>query len=357
MTGIVYLVGAGPGDPELITVRGLRRLREAEVVVHDRLVHPDLLAEAPAGAERIDAGKAPRWTRGRRSGRPSPSQESIHALLIDRARAGRVVVRLKGGDPFVFGRGGEELLACAAAGVPCEVVPGVTSAVGVPTAAGIPLTHRGLAASFAVVTAHRAADLDDVDWPALARMDTLVVLMGVVRLPYVTAALVRAGLSRTTPAAIVERGTWEDERIVTAPLGELAERAAAAGVRAPAAIVVGETAALPAVSLPDVADDLQMVMVVDPQEPEPLPRRQAAEDRVARPAAAGGDLLQSFAQRLDPVSDAPEVRGHLGPLRLDRPGELGRLAHPPGEPAEGEDGVAGEPQPGAPLARAAPFER
>jgi uroporphyrin-III C-methyltransferase len=281
----VYLVGAGPGDPELITVRGLRRLREADVVVHDRLVHPDLLAEAPAGAERIDAGKAPR-----RSGRPSASQEAIHALLVDRARAGRVVVRLKGGDPFVFGRGGEELLACAAAGVPCEVVPGVTSAVGVPTAAGIPLTHRGLAASFAVVTAHRAADLDDVDWPALARADTLVVLMGVARLPYVAAALIRAGRPRTTPAAIVERGTWEDERVVVGTLADLAARAAAAGVRSPATIVVGETvalAALPAVGLPDVADDLQVVVMVDPQEPQPLGGRQAAEDRVARPAAAG----------------------------------------------------------------------
>lgn len=240
--GIVHLVGAGPGDPELITVRGLRRLREAQVVVYDRLVHPDLLAEAPPGAERIDVGKAPRWA----TDRPSPSQEEIHALLIDRARAGRVVVRLKGGDPFVFGRGGEELQACAAAGVPCEVVPGVTSAVGVPTAAGIPLTHRGLAASFAVVTAHRAADLDGVDWRALARMDTLVILMGVARLRYVTANLVRAGWPRTTPAAIVERGTWEDERIVTATLADLAERAAAVGVRSPATIVVGETVALAA---------------------------------------------------------------------------------------------------------------
>ena len=298
--GIVYLVGAGPGDPELITLRGLRRLRQADVVVYDRLVHPDLLAEAPPGAERIDVGKAPGWVHrkgGSRSGRPPASQEAIHALLVDRARAGRRVVRLKGGDPFVFGRGGEELLACAAAGVPCEVVPGVTSAVGVPTAAGIPLTHRGVAASFAVVTAHRAADLDDVDWPALARVDTLVVLMGVARLPYVTAALVRAGRPRATPAAIVERGTWEDERIVTGTLADLAEGAAAAGVRSPAVIVVGETVALcgetaglPAVGLADVADDLQVVMVVDPQEPEPLRRRQAAEDRMSRAAAAGGDL-------------------------------------------------------------------
>lgn len=234
--GTVHLVGAGPGDPELITVRGLRLLRAADVVVHDRLVHPDLVAEARPGAETIDVGKAP--------GRPSPGQEEIGRLLVDRALAGLEVVRLKGGDPFVFGRGGEERDACARAGVPCRVVPGVTSAVGVPTAAGIPLTHRGLAASFAVVTAHRAADLDDVDWAALARLDTLVVLMGVARLRYVAANLVRCGKPRETPVAVVERGTWEGERVVEATLADLAERAEAAGVRSPATVVVGEVAAL-----------------------------------------------------------------------------------------------------------------
>lgn len=236
--GTVFLVGAGPGDPELITVRGLRLLRSADVVVHDRLVHPELLAEARPGAERIDVGKAP--------GRPSAFQEEIHAVLVDRARAGRSVVRLKGGDPFVFGRGGEELLACAAAGVPCEVVPGVTSAVGVPAAAGIPVTHRGLAASFAVVTAHRAADLDDVDWSALARIDTVVVLMGVARLRYVTANLVRTGRGRDTPAAVVERGTWPGERMTTGTLATLSDRAAEAGIESPATVIVGEVAALPA---------------------------------------------------------------------------------------------------------------
>ena len=234
--GTVYLVGAGPGDPELVTVRGLRLLRAADVVVHDRLVHPALVAEARPEAERIDVGKAP--------GRPSATQEEIERVLVDRALAGRSVVRLKGGDPFVFGRGGEELLACALAGVPCEVVPGVTSAVGVPTAAGIPVTHRGLAASFAVVTAHRAADLDDVDWGALARLDTVVVLMGVARLRYVTANLVRAGRRRETPVAVVERGTWEGERVVEATLADVAERAEAAGVRSPATVVVGEVVAL-----------------------------------------------------------------------------------------------------------------
>lgn len=232
--GVVHLVGAGPGDPELVTVRGLRCIQAAEVLVHDRLVHPDLVGEAPAAAERLDVGKAP--------GCPSPAQEEINALLVDRARAGWTVVRLKGGDPFVFGRGGEELLACRAAGVPCEVVPGLTSAVAVPTAAGIPLTHRGLAGGFAVVTAHRAADLDGMDWGALARIDTLVVLMGVARLPYVAANLVRAGRPGSTPAVAIERGTWEGERLVTGSLADLADRAAAAGVCPPATLIVGQVA-------------------------------------------------------------------------------------------------------------------
>lgn len=239
VAGLVHLVGAGPGDPELVTVRGLRRIQAAEVLVHDRLVHPDLLAEAPESAERIDVGKAP--------GRPSPTQDEINALLVARARAGRTVVRLKGGDPFVFGRGGEELLACRAAGVRCEVVPGLSSAVAVPTAAGIPLTHRGLAGGFAVITAHRAADLDGMDWGALAHLDTLVVLMGVARLRYMAANLVRAGRPGSTPAAVIERGTWEEERMVTGTLADLARRAEAAGVHPPATIVVGQVAAFAAV--------------------------------------------------------------------------------------------------------------
>jgi uroporphyrin-III C-methyltransferase len=264
--GTVHLVGAGPGDPELVTVRGLRLLRCADVVVHDRLVHPGLVAEARPGAERIDVGKAP--------GRPSPSQEEIHALLIDRARAGLSVVRLKGGDPFVFGRGGEELLACAAAGVRCEVVPGVTSAVAAPAAAGIPVTHRGLAASFAVLTAHRAADLDDVDWGALARVDTVVVLMGVARLRYVAANLIRAGRPRGTPAAIVERGTWPGERIVTGTLANLATRATEANVHPPATIVVGEVATLPAYREALAAGDLNLPNVT-PEPPSPRARASA----------------------------------------------------------------------------------
>lgn len=234
--GVVVLVGAGPGDPDLITVKGLRCLARAEVVVYDRLVHPDLVAEAPAEAERIYVGK--------RCGHHAVPQEQIQELLVEHARAGRVVVRLKGGDPFVFGRGGEEALACAAAGVRWEVIPGVTSAVSVPATAGIPVTHRGVAASFAVVTAHRACGEDAPDWRALAGVDTLVILMGVSRLPEITAGLLAVGRDPATPAAVVERGTLPDSRVVTGTLQNLANRAAQARVRSPATIVVGAVAAL-----------------------------------------------------------------------------------------------------------------
>lgn len=233
--GIVYLVGAGPGDPELLTVRGLARLRRAEVVVYDRLVAPELLAEAPAGAELVYAGKAP--------GDHACSQEEICELLVRHALAGKVVVRLKGGDPFLFGRGAEEALACAAAGVPCEVVPGVTSATSVPAAAGIPVTHRGVAASFAVVTGH-CDGRDRVDWGAVARLDTVVVLMGLGRLSEIAARLLWHGRAPDTPAAAISRGTLPEERVVVAPLSELAERTAEAGLAAPTLVVVGEVVRL-----------------------------------------------------------------------------------------------------------------
>lgn len=235
-TGIVYIVGAGPGDPGLITVRGLACLRQADVVIYDRLVNKALLDEAPLWAERIFAGKAP--------GVYVLLQEEINALMIDRSRAGQVVVRLKGGDPFVFGRGAEEAAACAAAGVRWEVVPGVTSAIGVPACAGIPVTHRGVSGAFAVVTAHRAGDQDDVNWAALAAIDTLVVLMGVKRLPHVVAMLTRHGRAPETPVAIIECGTQPGERMVTGTLGDIAERAALSGIRPPATIVIGEVVRL-----------------------------------------------------------------------------------------------------------------
>ena len=228
--GIVYLVGAGPGDPRLITVLGLDRLRQAEVVVYDRLVSARLLDEAPR-AERIFVGKAP--------GEHAAKQEEINDLLVRHAKAGRIVVRLKGGDPFVFGRGSEEALACAEAGIPWEVVPGISSAISVPGLAGIPVTHRELAGGFAVVTGH-CAEGDRQDWSALARVETLVILMGLSRLPEIAASLLFHGRNAETPVAVIAQGSLPGETVVTATLATIAGEVARAGLRAPATIVVGE---------------------------------------------------------------------------------------------------------------------
>jgi len=236
MRGKVYLVGAGPGDPELITVRGLRVLRSAEVVVYDRLVHPLLVHEAPRHAERLFVGKQPQ-------GHSLP-QEEIHRLLIERARAGLRVVRLKGGDPFVFGRGGEEVQALRRAGVPYEVIPGVTAAVAVPAAAGIPVTHRAYASAFAVVTGHPCDVSPGPDWRAVARMPTVVVLMGLRRLPRVVAELLEAGADPNLPAAMIARGTLPDQRVVRASLRTIADRVEEAGIQPPATLVVGRVGEL-----------------------------------------------------------------------------------------------------------------
>jgi uroporphyrin-III C-methyltransferase len=238
--GHVSLVGAGPGDPELITVRGLRRLRSAQVVVYDRLIHPDLLTEVPATAERLFAGKAP--------GVVAMSQADIGRVLVARARAGKHVVRLKGGDPFVFGRGGEEIEALTAAGIPWEVVPGITSAVAVPAAATIPLTHRGFSSHFTVVTGHEdpAKGSTDIDWGWLARTEgTLVVLMGLERLPEISARLIAEGLRPDTPAAAIASGTLPSQLTVTALLVDLAEQVVRSEMRSPAVLVVGEVARFP----------------------------------------------------------------------------------------------------------------
>ena len=236
--GAVALVGAGPGDPGLITVRGLELLRRAHVVVYDRLVHPDLLDEAPR-ARRIFAGKA--------SGHHTLPQEQINALLIMHARRGRRVVRLKGGDPFVFGRGGEEAEALARAGIPFEVVPGVSAAVAAPAYAGIPLTHRGVASSFAVVTGHEEAGRREssVDWARLARsVDTLVILMGVASLPRIADTLIAHGRPASTPVALVRWGTTDLQETLTGTLGDIARRAARARLEPPVVIVIGDVVAL-----------------------------------------------------------------------------------------------------------------
>lgn len=224
--GFVSLVGAGPGDPELITVKGLRRLREATVVVYDRLVPEALLAEA-RGAETIAVGKQP--------GRPGLDQEAINRLLIDRARRGQRVVRLKGGDPFVLGRGGEEAEALAAAGVPFEVVPGVSAAIAVPAYAGIPVTHRDHASSFLVLAGSRAR----AGAATGGERPTAVLLMGMAHLRENLARLVDAGYDPETPAAAIHLGTTPAQRVVEGELAGLADRVAAEGLTAPAVVVVG----------------------------------------------------------------------------------------------------------------------
>jgi len=231
VSGIVYLVGAGPGDPRLLTLRGAELLQRADVVVHDRLAPAALLDLAPRGAERVDAGKA--------RGRAAISQEGINRLLIDRARRGLAVVRLKGGDPFVFGRGGEEALALAAAAVPFEVVPGVSAAVAAPAYAGVPLTHRSLASSFAVVSATLAGGPADLGRIATA-VDTLVVLMVAERLGEVCTALIAAGRPADEPAAVIASATTGDQRSLAGTLAELA----GAEVDPPATLVAGRVAAL-----------------------------------------------------------------------------------------------------------------
>ena len=235
-TGKVYLVGAGPGDPGLITVRGLQLLHSAQVIVYDQLVSLELLEETPSTAIRIFVGK--------QAGRHCIAQEEINRILIDHARLGYEVVRLKGGDPFVFGRGGEEAEALADAEIPFEIVPGVSSAVAVPAYAGIPLTHRKFASSFAVVTGHEASKgKSAVDWGKLATaVDTLVILMGLHNLPAIVAKLIAHGRSLETPAAVIRRGTTNGQETVIGTLADIVEKSAS--LKAPTLIVVGEVVEL-----------------------------------------------------------------------------------------------------------------
>ena len=236
MSGIVYLVGAGPGDPRLITVRGAQVLETADAVVFDRLVSPELLSYAPPDAERVYVGKEP--------GRRATPQEDISASLVIRALAGQTVVRLKGGDPFVFGRGGEEALACARAGVRFEVVPGVSSAVAAPAFAGIPVTHRGVAQSFAVVTGSTAHG-DEVDLARVATAtDTLVVLMVAGKLQETCTELMGSGREAHEPAAIVQWAATPEQRTVIGTLETLPTLAREAAIGPPATLVVGAVAAL-----------------------------------------------------------------------------------------------------------------
>jgi uroporphyrin-III C-methyltransferase/precorrin-2 dehydrogenase/sirohydrochlorin ferrochelatase len=229
--GYVALVGGGPGDTDLLTVRGRRLLAQADVVVVDRLAPTGLLAELAPDVEVIDVGKMP-------DHHPIP-QDEINRILVDRAKAGKIVVRLKGGDPYVFGRGGEERLACEEAGIPVEVVPGVTSAISVPAAAGIPVTHRGVARGFSVLTGHESVG----DFPK-DRSHTLVLLMGVSRLRETAAEFVAAGHDPETPVAVIESGWSDRQRVTVGTLSTIADAAAAAGARPPAVTVVGDVVTL-----------------------------------------------------------------------------------------------------------------
>ncbi|MCA6092741.1 uroporphyrinogen-III C-methyltransferase [Streptomyces sp. SCA3-4] len=231
----VSLVGGGPGDPDLITVRGRRLLAEADVVIADRLGPRDLLDELPPHVEVIDAAKIP-------YGR-FMAQEAINNALVEHAKAGKAVVRLKGGDPFVFGRGMEEVQALAEHGIPCTVVPGISSSISVPAAAGIPVTHRGVAHEFTVVSGHVAPDdpRSLVDWEALARLrGTLVLLMSVENIGAIAGTLIRHGRSADTPVAVVQEGTTAAQRRVDATLATAGERVRAEGIRPPAVIVIGD---------------------------------------------------------------------------------------------------------------------
>jgi uroporphyrin-III C-methyltransferase len=228
----VVLVGAGPGDPDLLTMKAARLLATADIVVHDALVGDGVLALIPDHVERIDVGK--------RAGRPVP-QEMISALLVELGQQAKRVVRLKGGDPFVFGRGGEEALALRDAGVEYEIVPGITSSIAAPAAAGVPVTHRGVSAAFTVVTGHRRAGEPDVDWQSLAKVGgTIVILMGVSQRGAIATELLAGGLTPDTPVMAIRSATTESQHVVRCTLDELGS----VSVESPATIVIGAVAAL-----------------------------------------------------------------------------------------------------------------
>jgi uroporphyrin-III C-methyltransferase len=246
--GTVYLVGAGPGDPSLITVKGLDLLRRADVVLYDRLIPAELLDETRPNAERIDVGKVSLRAQ------QHITQEAINALIVSKAQAGHMVVRLKGGDPFVFGRGGEEALACRAANIPYVVVPGVSSAIAVPAYAGVPVTHREFVSAFTVFAGHEDPTKPEssLDYSALAniaQMGTLVLLMGLLNLPHIIERLIAAGLSAEMPALCIQQGTTHRQRSVQGTLGSLPALVREANFAPPAITVIGQVVTLRAALL------------------------------------------------------------------------------------------------------------
>jgi uroporphyrinogen III methyltransferase/synthase len=303
-TGKVILVGAGPGAPDLITVRGAAALRSADVVVYDALAAKSLLDLAPPEALRIDVGK-------RGHDEPTRTQEEITALLLRFAAQGLTVVRLKGGDPYVFGRGGEEASACSAAGVPFEVVPGVSSIFGALAYAGIPITDRRHGASFAVVTGHKDPGkvTRETRWDLLAcAADTLIILMGMRNLAQIVDRLLEAGRSPATPSAVVMSGTLPAQRVVTAPLGELARAAERAGVGAPAVAVVGDVVALRDALAWYERQPLFGRRVLVTRAPE------QSNELVAALAQAGAEAVLAPLVRLAPADDASALDAALDRL-------------------------------------------
>jgi uroporphyrin-III C-methyltransferase len=236
--GKVFLVGAGPGDPQLLTIKAVKVLKEADVVIYDRLVGEEILCLAPEKAEMLYVGK--------RTGKHEVPQDQITALIVEKAKAGGNIVRLKGGDPFIFGRGGEEAEALVEKGIKFEVVPGVSSAVVAPAYAGIPLTHRDFAASVAIITGHRAGDAEKpVNWVKIAKaVDTMVILMGVESLEGIVGKLLKGGISPDKPAAMIESGTYEKQRALIATLGTIVKEADDNKIKPPAVIVIGDVATL-----------------------------------------------------------------------------------------------------------------
>ncbi len=267
--GKVYLVGAGPGHPELLTLKAAELIRTADVIVYDRLIQEEVLALARRDAERIYMGKP--------LGRHESRQNDIHELLLRKAREGKMVVRLKGGDPFVFGRGGEEAEYLAEHGVPFDVIPGVCSALSAPLSAGIPVTHRDMASAVAIVTGHNCDGAEGrLDWRALARIDTLVFLMGVHNAGKIARKLIEAGRSPTTPAAMVQMAYWGDEHLVTSTLEHIGERVAEEGIEPPATLVIGEVVRLHEKLNVGQRDLRQQADTTASFQPGPLPRRVAA---------------------------------------------------------------------------------
>ncbi|HWU75837.1 MAG TPA: siroheme synthase CysG [Rhodanobacter sp.] len=280
--GSVVLVGAGPGDPGLLTLRALRALNEADVILHDRLVGAGVLELARRDAERIEVGK--------QAGNHHTSQDGIHALLLEHARAGKRVVRLKGGDPFVFGRGGEELEFLREHGIPYQVVPGITAAVACAAHAGVPLTHRDHAQSVRFVTAHCQSSRDTLDWAELAQeRQTLAVYMGVAELGGLQARLLKHGRAASTPFALVENGSRPEQRVITGTLGNLADRAAAHAVCSPALLILGEVAGLAST----LAWFGQPPLGAGMHEIRPCPTTRRGTGRRA-PPTMGRDVLQAI---------------------------------------------------------------